>query len=586
MTTVCAIIECVEKPSDKKTWIMQPPMPAEFFHSIATPTLEAMENRAILAQLLWNRGIRDEDAAARFLAPDYARDIHDPMRLKNMDRAVERINRAAESGEKTLIFSDYDADGVCGAAVLGEFFRIIRVNHDVHMPDRTKEAYGLSEEKIRSFFEQGITLLITIDCGVTDYNEIELARSLGIDTIVIDHHIVPPRWPNAYAIVDHKQEDETYPEHVLSGAGLAFKLVQALIANGQYADVIEPGREKWLLDCVAIAAVADMVPLTGENRALVAFGLKVLRKMRRRGLAALLDGANIAAADIDEETIGFTIAPRINAASRMAHARMAFDLLTTEDLMEAHTIARSLEEKNTDRKRAVERIIEELETHVLPAGAPEVVFAGSPLWSAGVLGIAANRLMERYGRPVFLYEMRGTVAKGSCRSPDGLNVVSLMRSAEEYFLDFGGHESAGGFSFAPEYAVHIHERITKTVATQIGTDTEPSAIIADLEIGLSDVRPRLFDETRMLAPFGQGNEAPRFLIRNVPISDLRPVGKDGTHLKLWFGETRIPAIYFGGAARGFRRGDRTDIIAALQKNVWNGTTTIELRVVDMKKCET
>ena len=558
-------------------------MPAEFFHSIAAPALEDFEYDAMLAQLLWNRNIRDEASVAHFLAPDYKRDVHDPLRLKNMDRAVERINHAATQREKILVFSDYDADGVCGAAILSEFFRIIGISHDVHMPDRTKESYGLSEDKIRSFHDQGITLLITIDCGVTDYNEIDLARSLGIDTIVIDHHIVPPRWPNAYAIVDHKQEDETYPERVLSGAGLAFKLVQALVATGRYARAFEPGREKWLLDCVAIAAVADMVPLTGENRAFVAFGLKVLRKMRRPGLMALLHDAGISSADINEETIGFAIAPRINAASRMAHARMAFDLLTTEDLIEARDIARALEEKNTDRKRVVEGIIKELQANMPHPCTANIVFAGSSLWPAGVLGIAANRLMESHGKPVFLYEVRDTIAKGSCRSPDGLNVVSLMRSAQEFFLDFGGHENAGGFSFSPELAPHIEERIAQTVANGDESRTEQSAEIADAEIALIDIRQRLYDDIRALAPFGQENAAPRFLVRNALISDLRTVGKDGTHLKLLFGQNRVPGIYFGGAAQGFHRGDRADIIASLQKNVWNGTTTIELKVVDMRK---
>lgn len=588
-------------PEDKKIAVgsraqkgarVKPAAPESFFEQFA-------DLPRLTLQLLWNRGITEAAEIETFLAPDYERHTHDPFLFRDMRQAAERITKAASSAEKITVFGDYDADGVCGAAIMHEFFNKAGVLHDVYIPDRSRESFGLSIRKIKDFHEAGTKLLITIDCGVTDYDEIELANSLGIDVIILDHHLVPPKWPRAFAIIDHKREEETYPEKVLSGAGLAFKLTQALIRSEKFQ--VAPGWEKWLLDLAAIAAIADMVPLSGENRVLVSYGLKVLRKAKRIGLRQLFAAKVRNPADADTETISHFIAPRINAASRMEHASLAFDLLTTKSEEEAGWLARRLEEKNEERKKVMETVIEEVKDSLQKNGVPGVIFSGSSEWPAGVLGLAASRLVEAYDRPVFLYAMNDELVKGSCRAPKGMNVVELMTGAGGLFSDFGGHTLSGGFSILPENIVPLKEKL-EGAGAGLNAGAGPVGIEAEAELSLDDAGEVTFELVKALEPFGQGNPRPLFLIRNVKIADIRRVGADGSHLKMKLGPRYIGAIYFraplealgenktsasnglpltGRAGEnGFKIGDTIDVMAELSENVWNGSRNIELRLID------
>ena len=567
----------------KSNWSLKPAAPFDFADYLKTIESEErqrpllLSQNKLISQLLYNRGLTEEATIQAFLSPDYDQHVHDPLLFKNMPKAVERVRKALATGERIHVFTDYDADGICGATVLSEFFRQVNANFSVSMPHRLTETYGLTMEKIEDFFKQGITLLITVDCGVTDYKEIEYAEEHGMNVIVVDHHLVPPKWPPAFAIVDHKQEDETYPEHVLSGAGLAFKLVAALVATGDFS--VTRDQIKWLLDVVAIAAVADMVPLKGENRVFVTYGLRVMRKLRRQGLAALLHVSGISASQITEETIGFTIAPRINAASRMDHPRMALDLLLADHPLEARRQAEHLDKKNSERKFETEKIFTDLETRFRGRELPPVIFEGSESWSAGVVGLAANRFMEKYQRPVFLYALKETIAKGSCRAPMGLNIVELMREATHHFDDFGGHESAGGFSFTPDKRPSL-ENFFGTITN---LTFEPQLLYIEGELTLADCSKDVFSALRLLAPFGQDNPSPKFLLKHVPVAEVKKLGSSGEHIKLFLGDEKIPAIFFraGLYTKTLTKGQKVDAVVELVENTWKGRTTIELRVLDL-----
>ena len=564
-------------------WSAEKPAPEEFVAECLRAFPDLGTEKPVLPQLLWNRGITGIGAIGSFLHPDYDLHTYDPFLLTDMSRAVSRIRLGLERGEEIVVFSDYDADGVCGAAILSEFLTVAGGRITVLIPDRLKESYGLSRHHIAECKERNISLVITVDCGVTDHDEIHYARSVGIDVIVVDHHVVSSRPVDAYAVVDHQQADETYPERILSGAGLAYKLVQALIADGAGREQsYRPGREKWSLDLVAIAAIADVVPLVGENRAFAWYGLKVMRAMRRLGLAAMLYQLGVLAGDVDEETVGFVIAPRLNAASRMAHADLAFGLLTATDAATAGHLAALLEGHNTSRKVTVERIMQELDLRLQETPIPSLVFEGALHWSPGVLGIAASRLVDRFARPVFLYGVTTSgLAKGSVRSPEGVHAVELMREVKELFIDFGGHERSGGFSFhpdrAPALALRLHDALARMEAPRLNQEGPH----ADAELNLADVHSGMYEVVRRLAPFGNGNPVPRFLIRRARISNIRAVGNDGAHLKLRFeGDTQ--GIYFRAPVVNFHAGDIVDVVGELQKNTWNGSTRVELRVVDMR----
>ena len=362
-----------------------------------------------------------------------------------------------------------------------------------------------------------------------------------------------------------------------------------------------PGWEKWLLDCVAIATVADMVPLTGENRVLVKYGIDVLKKMRRPGIRSILKQRNIQPSEITAETIGFVLAPRINAASRMDHANTAFELLLTENQIEAEWLAKRLEEKNTERRGLVDEILKKLDEKLAGVESPKLIFEGSAEWPAGVLGIAANRLLEKYHCPVFLYSELPGVIKGSCRSFEGVNVVELMRHASDLFSDFGGHAFSGGFWMLPEKLPFLKERLVNALDSG-GFEKKEVVVEADFEFTIEDVNAEVFNVISKLQPFGQGNPKPVFLVKDVVIKELRHVGSDQTHVKMKLLARRslgegggdeglalrspqgeVGAIYFRGSHNGFKQGDRVDVLAELQENKWNGTSNIELSIVDAVK---
>ncbi|MEK7585101.1 MAG: single-stranded-DNA-specific exonuclease RecJ [Patescibacteria group bacterium] len=590
-----------------KTWRVRP----------TTSETEFNYPSALLRQLLVGRGLASHDEAEKFLNPDYERDLHDPFLMTDMDRAVERIMKAIKKNEKIAIYADYDADGVPGAAIVSSFFNQIGFeNFLVYIPDRHMEAYGLNDLALGALAQKGVKLVVTVDCGVTDVGPVAEANRLGLEVIITDHHLVPETLPAAYAIVNPKRSGDEYPYKMLAGAGVAFKLVQALSRwdnfrvftrqAGSDADENSPSApaknfspasaqafEKWLLDLVAIATVSDMVPLTGENRALVHFGLKVLRRTRRPGLRALAQVLKLNLPFIAEDDIGFMIGPRLNSASRMSHGDEAYALLMATDEVEAERLAYHLEGKNKERRASVTQILEAAGE----GGAGGVLLLGDPSWSLGVLGLAASRLVEERRQPVFLWGKNGNgTLKGSCRSDGTVNIVELMKLADELappkaglggklFTNYGGHAQAGGFSIEPKNLSKLEPSLNAAYAALEKLPTDGGDIYYDLELPfdiISHDTHRILDQ---LAPFGVENHKPVFYFPKLPLASKKFFGNGTKHLELTFPHPdlgTVKAIKFF-VPDGLPQGKEIDLLATLEKSYFRNRPELRLRIIDWRE---
>lgn len=559
-----------------------------------------MPNHAeLLDILLSNRGIKIEDRE-RFLNPDYERDIFDPFLLKDMDCACVRIFEAVEAKEKIVIYSDYDCDGIPAAVIMHDFFtKIGYQNFLVYIPDRHLEGYGLNKEAVDEFIKTNVDLIITFDLGITAVDEVATAQSNGIDVIITDHHLPHEYVPVAYAIINPKQNDCNYPDDMLCGAGLAFKLVQGLIKKySEYWD-IQNGWEKWLLDMAGLATIADQVPLLNENRVLAYYGLKVLQRARRPGLAELLKKANVDPRNIIEDDVGFTIAPKLNAASRMASPMRAFELLSTTDLVQAKTLATHLDKINTERKTIVAHIMKDVKHKMKSREEKNIIVIGNPDWRVGVLGLVASKIAEEYKKPVFVWGQEGSdTIRGSCRTWGAVNVVELMTMLpENSLLEFGGHVGAGGFAVAHSEIHFLEERLNSVHSDIISSKTNEveessSSYMVDASITLDDVNNENYKVIEKMAPFGMGNPKPIFKFENVQIAGLKEFGKDKNHLELVFLDSRkrtIKAIaffktrdsYSPKPGLGLSEGDRINLLATFEKSFFAGRTELRLRIVDI-----
>lgn len=546
-------------------------------------TLRERAHEDLLKDLMLARGIAGEEAQQQFLSPDFERDSHDPFLLPDMERAVERIIAAQKNGESVCVWSDYDCDGIPGGVMLSEFLRAIGLTVQHYIPHRHEEGYGLNVEGIAQLAAQGVTLIITIDLGTTEVEQIKFANKKGIDVIVTDHHEVQHDVPDALALINPKHPRSAYPFSGLCGAGVAWKLIQAILSKNRFG--IAEGQEKWLLDFVGIATLSDMVPLVGENRMLAHFGLRVMRRDRRPGLSALLSLLRIKPAGLTEDDIGFMVAPRINAASRMDKPSTAARLLGASDAGEATQIAQELNRINDERKGAVAAIVKEVHKRMSesPVDGPVIVL-GNPKWRPGVLGLVANSLMEAHHKPVFLWGREGgEIIKGSCRSDGSVSVVDIMSGASDVFLGFGGHTASGGFSVAQE---RVHELLPKLTAAYEALRTQASfekEVIIDRQVEVAEIS-HAHRNLATLAPFGVGNEKPLFILPGVSIGATKMFGKTQNHLdiNLEQGGTRVSGIAFFSTPESFTKkaqtGSRADIVGHIESD-WRGKPRI--RVVDI-----
>jgi single-stranded-DNA-specific exonuclease len=546
----------------------------------------------LLRTLLINRGIKTPEEAEKFLYPDYVRDLHDPFLMLNMSRAADRILAAIEDNEKTVIYGDYDCDGIPGSTVLYEFFRKIGYeNFFVYIPHRYDEGYGLHVGAVEQFARSGVELIITVDSGTTDIEAVARANEYSIDVIVTDHHVPHDILPPAHAILNPKQKDDDYPFDSLCGAGVAYKLVQALIARGSF-EKVKGGWEKWLLDLVGLATIADMVPLVGENRALAHFGLLVLRKSLRPGILSLMRTARLAQDELTEDDVGFSIGPRLNAASRMDVPARAFDLLATTDHGRAMDLARHLEKMNTDRKYLIAEVMGEAEHLLSKKEHGSVLVVGSESWRPGVLGLAASRLAEKYKKTAFVWgggspESAGAENyKGSCRSDGTLSVIDLMQSAGEgVFSAFGGHEGAGGFS-VPQGRIHVlEERLCLAYAKIDKRESRDVAPAVDAQLSLDDVTWDNYRYIEMLAPFGVGNPKPLFRFEDVAPVNIRQFGKSGEHLEIIFrrsdGSTLSAVKFFTSFQMREDGPPSLSLLAHIEKNTFKRPPELRLRIVEI-----
>lgn len=497
-----------------------------------TDSPDLLHLSAILNRLLGSRGITSKEDAERFLKPVYE-ELLDPFLLPDMGKAVERILDAIRSGEKIAVYGDYDCDGIPGAALLHEAFRLLGVSVRVYIPHRYLEGYGLNTGAIDTLKEEGVSLIITVDCGIVDNDPVDYANSLGLDMIVTDHHLPQEVLPNAYAVVNPNREDSEYPNKGLAGSGVAFKLACALFSRAREEGMTapEPGQEKWLLDMAGLATIADMVPLTGENRIIASYGLRVIEKTRRPGLRALMKSAGVTR--VTEDDVGFLIAPRINAASRMRAPIDALELLITDSEQDATERARSLSRANDERKSLVARITKEAHEHVTAAYLEEhrVVMIGNPLWRPPVLGLVANVLATTYSRPAFVWGREGgDVLKGSCRSDGTVNLVDLMKEVEHLFIEFGGHAQSGGFALHLD-AVATAARSLSDAYVLIHTPKGDVEETIEAMLVPKDITRELVAHVRACAPYGMGNPKPLFGIEGTCIRS-EWWGKEKRHLKM------------------------------------------------------
>ncbi len=574
-----------------KKWALRKPIPKKVSNSLK-------QYPELVQKLLFYRGLKTKEEAEKYLYPDYERDLLDPFLMKDMTRAVERFLLAIEKKEKIIIFGDYDADGVPGSAMLAIFLtKIGYQNFEVYIPDRHNEAYGLSPETVADFAKRGVKLIITIDCGITDIAEVKLAGEKDIDVIITDHHLTQAELPSAFAIIDAKQPGDNYPEKMLAGSGVMFKFICAVLAKNRFT--IPVGWEKWLLDLVVIATVSDMVPLTGENRLLASYGLKVLRQTKNLGLLTLLNIIKTRPANVTEDDISFMLGPRINSASRMSHASQAYFLLTTEDEAEATTIAKHLEEKNKERKEAVERVIKDVGLQIDEKNLTAIIVAGADDWGLGSLGLTSSRLVEKYGRPVWLWSKNAnSVIKGSCRSDGSVNLVEVMTEAggKDFFSDFGGHAMAGGFSLAPEKLSELASLLISAYE-KVKKEEIETELLADEELTLGQLTWETYKLIEPMAPFGIGNPKPVFWLKNLEIAEVKYFGNGGLHLELIFkksDEKKISAIGFFTSPTPddpthifgdikLEAGEKIDLLATLEKSMFKNYPELRLRIVDLKK---
>lgn len=539
----------------------------------------------ILRDLLFARGLDSLEKAEAFLNPSYEKHTHDPFLIAGMEKAVTRILKALERNERITIWSDYDHDGIPGGVILHDFFKKIGYqNFNNYIPHRYTEGYGVNEEGVGGLAKEGTTLMITVDCGIADVEPVAKAQALGIDVIVTDHHLPQEKLPQAFVVLNSKQEHCEYPDPWLCGAAVAWKLAQALVMRGDFN--VGAGWEKWLLDLVGISTVADMVPLKGENRVLARYGLMVLRKTRRPGLLKLMRKIRLNPYHLTEDDIGFMIAPRINAASRMGDPRLAFDLLSDEG-EKSEALADELEKLNNARKGVVASMVKEMK-HTLGRRSliPSVIVMGNPSWRPGLLGLAANSLIEEHAKPVFLWGREGgDTLKGSCRSDGTVSVVSLMQAVPQgVLLEFGGHALSGGFSVYPEKIHYLESHLVEAYEKTKG-DEEKEEVIADRKLSIRDVDRLLWDAISPLAPFGIENPKPLFLFEGEEIGRVRQFGKKNEHTEIIFenGADEVKAISFFGAGipRELKEGEKISFLANLEKSFFGGNPELRLRIVEV-----
>lgn len=552
---------------------------------------EFPELPSVIVRLLWQRGYRTAEAIRNFLRPDYSQGLQDPFVLSQMTHAVETIIAAVKDRRQITIYGDYDVDGVTATATMVETLTALGGNVNWYLPERLAEGYGLNVSAIEDLAARGTKLLITVDCGSTNVAEIARANALGLQVIVLDHHHQPETIPDATAIINPVFEREARSFQYYSSGGVAFTVTRALLqATNNGATVghrLPDGWEKWLMDLTALSTVADMMAMTGENRLLVKYGLLVLRKTRRPGLRSLFDVMGAELGKADETTIGFQIAPRLNAAGRLHHASIALELLLTKDAAQGRQLAEQLHAVNSERQRLTEMAVNEALEQIELQGEQSAYTAFAPHWSPGIIGLIAGRLVERVWRPVLVMTQNGDEIVGSGRSTPGYDIMSTLDVGAEHFRRFGGHPGACGFTLISLEARPTFERWFRehTQATVPPGRTQKPVMI-DLVATLADMDGETIDLIDACAPYGQTNPRPVFMVTGVEVVDAQPVGATRQHVKLIGrqGEQigKFIGFRFGERLNELTAGARIDVAVEVSWNAWNGRKERQLKIIDWR----
>ena len=558
-------------------WTLKPTPDTSIVNALA----ERLNVDAIIATLLVQRGIETFDEAKKFFRPSLD-DLHDPFLMKDMDRAVDRIESAIRNEENILVYGDYDVDGTTSVALMSSYLSTLTPQVATYIPDRYQEGYGVSYQGIDYAHDNDISLIITLDCGIKAIEKVAYAKEKGIDFVICDHHRPGERIPDAIAVLDPKRSDCDYPYKELCGCGVGFKLIQGLASK--YGQTIEDLLS--YLDLVATAIGADIVPITGENRALAHFGLKVINAHPRIGFKAMLSQVNKTTLTITD--LVFLVAPRINAAGRMKHGLHAVNLLTETDLQTALQFASEIELYNSDRKEADKKITEEALQQIKDNQEEEryttVVYQEN--WHKGVIGIVASRLTETYYRPTLVFTKSGDKLAASARSVRGYDVYEALNACTDYIEQFGGHKYAAGLTLLEENYETFKEKFESVVASTIDKKLLTPEITVDMPIELTQITPKFYRILKQFAPFGPGNMTPVFMTEGVKDTGYgKCVGADDKHLKCAVQKNKISvgAIGFGlGAKQNLITGNNSfKAVYSIDENEWNGQVSLQLKLKDI-----
>jgi single-stranded-DNA-specific exonuclease len=553
--------------NQRARWKILPPVPDEYLTASGLPPL--------IAQLLYNRGVKVKEIDP-FLSAD-RRLEGNPFLLPDISQAVNRVYKAVLSREKIAIYGDFDVDGVTAIVILVEGLSRLGAEVIPYIPDRVNEGHGLKISALEKLQAQGANLVITVDCGITDLAEVKQAQEMGMDMIITDHHIPLGSLPRAVAVVDPKRKDSVYPYPDLAGAGVAFKLLQALFHKDS--------REKWLtrlIDLVALATVTDLVTLVGENRYLVKEGLRELNNSSRVGIQEMVKLAGLELRELDDEDISWILGPRLNAAGRMNNASTSYQLLTTQSPEEARLLAMELEEKNVERQKLTNEVLSRAKEKLAAKLHMPVLIEGDKSYSVGVIGLVAGKLVDEFYKPAIIINLSPELCQGSCRSIAEFDVVSVLAKCQDLLIAFGGHPLAAGFTVARQNLAQLEERITRLAMDQLGhLDLRPELVV-DAELPLSTFSGETFNLIRKLRPFGHGNPQPTFLTRQVEVIECHDFGKQGEwlRLKLRQGNVTWQAVDFESQRKREEIPSHIDIVYNLEKSRWDGEEVLRLSLLD------
>lgn len=587
----------------RKKWTLK-----EYDKDAALKIAEALSISEITAALLVERGCSDKKSALSFINKENTA-MHDPFLLPDMKEAVLRIVKATEKNEKAAVYGDYDVDGITGTSLLVMFLRDIGLDVVYHIPDRLTEGYGVNCDSIRALAKDGVSLIVTVDTGITAIDEVKLANELGVDVIITDHHECRPELPDAVAAVDPKRPDCKYPFKDLAGVGVAFKLICAYncyMSTGttEYSEedgeiIFDTIRDcyKSYGDITALGTIADVMPVMGENRLIIAYGLNRMKKTKNKGLTALLKASELVndngCGKINSSAVSFVLAPRINAAGRLGQAERAVEMFLTSSEKEAEEAAVWLCEKNRERQKTELSIIEEAEEQIASGALKDdtrIIVLSSDTWHHGIIGIVSSRLTDKYHLPSILISFKDSedVGKGSGRSIEGFDLLAAITDSADHLIKYGGHKNAAGLALNRSELNAFKEKINKYAKEHISDDDLTPVVSVDAELTINDINMSTVSDISKLEPFGEGNPVPLFMLKDLKITDIIPL-KDGKHTKITFvkDDKVVQGMYFGMNTDElpYLQGDHTDILFTLSENEFRGAVTAQIQIRDMRISE-